>query len=256
MMTQPTHPPFEPPCGRGFDSGQIARSGVEPLHNLPLRDPVHRQWVALEPQQAHAARLLAGVDGLHDARFEQRQAQQFVDRGLMQALVSGDVAPLDIQPFSASQDDALDQQLRQTPLSLRLIRKVHGVLLARGRGSTLTPGEFRRSQNWIGGTRPGNAAFVPPPAGEVLECMSRLERFLNDLPEPTPLLLKAAHAGARAIRNHPPLPVDGNGLVGRLLITLLLCEQPIATSSNSASCANSRRRNATGCSATQATWKS
>jgi Fic family protein len=99
------------------------------------------------------------------------------------------------------------------------------VLLTRGRGSNRTPGEFRRSQNWIGGTRPGNAAFVPPPAEEVLDCMSRLERFLHDQPEPTPVLLKAALAHVQFETIHPFL--DGNGRLGRLLITLLLCEHKV-----------------------------
>ncbi len=111
------------------------------------------------------------------------------------------------------------------PISLRLFREVHGVLLAKGRGSNQTPGEFRRSQNWIGGTRPGNAAFVPPPAEEVLECMSKLELFLHDKPEPTPVLLKAALAHVQFETIHPFL--DGNGRLGRLLIALLLCEQKV-----------------------------
>ncbi len=111
------------------------------------------------------------------------------------------------------------------PLSLRLFREIHGVLLAKGRGSNQTPGEFRRSQNWIGGTRPGNAAFVPPPAEEVMECMSKLELFLHDQPEPTPVLLKAALAHVQFETIHPFL--DGNGRLGRLLITLLLCEQKV-----------------------------
>jgi Fic family protein len=110
-------------------------------------------------------------------------------------------------------------------LSLRLFREIHGVLLAKGRGSNQTPGEFRRSQNWIGGTRPGNAAFVPPPAEKVMECMSRLELFLHDQPEPTPVLLKAALAHVQFETIHPFL--DGNGRLGRLLITLLLCEQKV-----------------------------
>ena len=109
------------------------------------------------------------------------------------------------------------------PLSLRLFREIHGVLLAKGRGSHQAPGEFRRSQNWIGGTRPGNASFVPPPAAEVPECMSRLEQFLHDRPEPTPTLLKAALAHVQFETIHPFL--DGNGRLGRLLITLLLCDQ-------------------------------
>lgn len=111
------------------------------------------------------------------------------------------------------------------PLSLRLFREIHGVLLDKGRGSTQTPGEFRRSQNWIGGTRPGNAAFVPPPAEKVLDCMSKLELFLHDDPEPTPVLLKTALAHAQFETIHPFL--DGNGRLGRLLITLLLCEQKV-----------------------------
>jgi Fic family protein len=124
---------------------------------------------------------------------------------------------------------ALDHGLRLLgeglPLSLRLFREIHGVLLTKGRGSNQTPGEFRRSQNWIGGTRPGNAAFVPPPAEDVLECMSKLEFFLHDQPEPTPVLLKAALAHVQFETIHPFL--DGNGRLGRLLIALLLCEQKV-----------------------------
>lgn len=111
------------------------------------------------------------------------------------------------------------------PLSLRLLKEIHEVLLTRGRGSKQSPGEFRRSQNWIGGTRPGNAAFVPPPANMLLECMGLLEQFLHDQPEPTPILLKAALAHVQFETIHPFL--DGNGRLGRLLITLLLYEQNV-----------------------------
>ena len=104
------------------------------------------------------------------------------------------------------------------PLSNRLLREMHGILLAGGRGAEKAPGEFRRSQNWIAGTRPGNAAFVPPPPQEVDHCMSDLERFLDS---DTPTLLKAALAHLQFETIHPFL--DGNGRVGRLLITLLLC---------------------------------
>lgn len=124
---------------------------------------------------------------------------------------------------------ALDHGLRLLkdglPLSLRLFREIHGVLLNKGRGSNQTPGEFRRSQNWIGGTRPGNAVFVPPPAKDVPACMGQLERFLHDRPEPTPVLLKAALAHVQFETIHPFL--DGNGRLGRLLITLILCEQKV-----------------------------
>ncbi|ANT65266.1 Fic family protein [Prosthecochloris sp. CIB 2401] len=137
--------------------------------------------------------------------------------------------PLDdvreVSNYVAALDHGLHLLEEGLPLSLRLFREIHGVLLTKGRGSNQTPGEFRRSQNWIGGTRPGNAAFVPPPAEEVLECMSKLELFLHDQPESTPVLLKAALAHVQFETIHPFL--DGNGRLGRLLIALLLCEQKV-----------------------------
>ncbi len=108
------------------------------------------------------------------------------------------------------------------PLSLRLIREMHELLLAHGRGANKTPGEFRTSQNWIGGSRPGNAVFVPPPPHHVMSCLGDLENFLHDKPTSTPLLLKAALAHVQFETIHPFL--DGNGRIGRLLITLLLAE--------------------------------
>lgn len=106
------------------------------------------------------------------------------------------------------------------PLSLRLISEMHAVLLDHPQGRSKTPGEFRRSQVWIGGTRPGNAVFVPPPADAVADCLGDLERFLNDVPESTPPLIKAALAHVQFETIHPFL--DGNGRIGRLLIVLQL----------------------------------
>ena len=129
----------------------------------------------------------------------------------------------EVSNYVAALNHGLNRMAEGFPLSLRLIKEIHGVMLAKGRGNNQTPGEFRRSQNWIGGTRPGNAAFVPPPAEEVLKCMGELELFLHDEPEQTPILLKAALAHVQFETIHPFL--DGNGRLGRLLITLLLCEQ-------------------------------
>ena len=113
------------------------------------------------------------------------------------------------------------KRIKELPISLRLFKEIHSVLLNKGRGSHSTPGEFRHSQNWIGGTRPGNAHFVPPPPEDMIDCLSHLEKFLNDIPEETPILVKAAFMHVQFETIHPFL--DGNGRLGRLLITLLLC---------------------------------
>ena len=111
------------------------------------------------------------------------------------------------------------------PLSGRLLREIHAELLAHGRGSDKRPGAYRTSQNWIGGPRPGAAAFVPPPPERVAECMAALEQFLHDRPERTSVLLKAAFAHVQFETIHPFL--DGNGRLGRLLITLLLVSEGV-----------------------------
>ncbi len=131
----------------------------------------------------------------------------------------------EVSNYVAALEHGLRLLKQGLPLSLRLFKEIHGVLLFKGRGGNQTPGEFRRSQNWIGGTRPGNAAFVPPPPEDVMECMGQLEMFLHDQPEATPVLLKAALAHVQFETIHPFL--DGNGRLGRLLITLLLCDQKV-----------------------------
>ncbi|MGH7717649.1 MAG: Fic family protein [Gemmatimonadaceae bacterium] len=131
----------------------------------------------------------------------------------------------EVSSYVAAMEHGLRRIKGGFPLSNRLIREIHGVLLARGRGANMQPGQFRRSQNWIGGSRPGNAVFVPPPADRVQECMGALERWLHDKPERTPTLLKAALSHLQFETVHPFL--DGNGRVGRLLITLLLCVEGV-----------------------------
>ena len=108
------------------------------------------------------------------------------------------------------------------PLSLRLIREMHAILLRSGRGAAKQPGEFRRSQNWIGGTRPGNALFVPPPPNLLDDCLGALEHFFHSEDPALPPLIRAGLAHVQFETIHPFL--DGNGRLGRLLITLILCE--------------------------------
>jgi len=112
-------------------------------------------------------------------------------------------------------------RLDEMPLSLRLIREMHELLLQGGRGGTKSPGDFRRSQNWIGGTRPGNALFVPPPVTELDGCLDALERFMHESDSRLPALIKAGLLHVQFETIHPFL--DGNGRIGRLLVTLYLC---------------------------------
>lgn len=129
---------------------------------------------------------------------------------------------IEVSNYVAAMEYGL-RRLPELPLSLRLLKEVHGVLLSRGRGSNKDPGEFRRSQNWVGGNRPGNAVLVPPPPDLLPDCLGALEKFLHDDPVRTPLLIKAALAHVQFETIHPFL--DGNGRVGRLLVTLLLCAE-------------------------------
>jgi Fic family protein len=138
--------------------------------------------------------------------------------------------PLDdvqeVSNYVSAMEHGLKRLAENFPLSLRLIREMHQELLSKGRGSSKQPGEFRSTQNWIGGTRPGNALFVPPPPGEVMKCLGELEHFLHDR-STYPVLLRAALAHVQFETIHPFL--DGNGRLGRLLITLMLCEEKALT---------------------------
>jgi Fic family protein len=113
------------------------------------------------------------------------------------------------------------QRLKEFPLSLRLLREIHEKLMNNARGGHKQPGEFRTSQNWIGGSRPGNAMFVPPPPERLMECLGDFEKFLHDENVRLPALVKAAIAHVQFETIHPFL--DGNGRLGRLLITFILC---------------------------------
>lgn len=131
----------------------------------------------------------------------------------------------EVSNYVAAMNHGLERIRSGFPLSLRLIREIHEVLLSRGRGSEKQPGEFRHSQNWIGGTRPGNAAFVPPPPELVMECLGDLEKYLHEDARNMPTLVKAGLIHVQFETIHPFL--DGNGRLGRLLITLFLCAQGV-----------------------------
>jgi Fic family protein len=134
--------------------------------------------------------------------------------------------PLDdveeVSNYVIAMNHGLKRLSENFPLSLRLIREMHHKLLSQGRGSSKQPGDFRTSQNWIGGSRPGNALFVPPPPDRIMDCLSDLENFLHDRTT-YPVLIRAALAHVQFETIHPFL--DGNGRLGRLLVTLMLCEE-------------------------------
>lgn len=132
-------------------------------------------------------------------------------------------SPLDdvveVSNYVAALEHGLSRLQEGFPLSNRLIREIHAVLLSSGRGSGKMPGEFRTSQNWVGGFHPGDATFVPPPHTAVPDCMAALERFLHAADD-VPTLIRTGLAHVQFETIYPFL--DGNGRVGRLLITLLL----------------------------------
>jgi Fic family protein len=129
----------------------------------------------------------------------------------------------EVSNYVAAMQHGLRRLRNEFPLSLRLLREMHRILLQGGRGAGKGPGEFRRSQNWIGGSRPGNAAFVPPPPDRLMECLGPFEKFMHEEAESLPLLVRLGLIHVQFETIHPFL--DGNGRLGRILITLLLCEK-------------------------------
>ena len=136
-------------------------------------------------------------------------------------------APLDdvteVSNYVAAVEHGLKRLGEGFPISIRLIKELHKILLSDSRGSTKLPGEIRNSQNWIGGTRPGNAVFVPPPPNLLAEGLSDLEKFIHDDNQEISTILKAGLVHLQFETLHPFL--DGNGRVGRLLILLLFMSE-------------------------------
>jgi len=133
--------------------------------------------------------------------------------------------PREVSNYVAAMNHGLERLGNGFPLSLRLLREIHAILLKDGRGAHKQPGEFRRSQNWLGGSRPGNAAFVPPPPEHLMDCLDPFERFLHDENQPSSALIKASLAHVQFETIHPFL--DGNGRLGRLLIALILINEGV-----------------------------
>src|SRR3990172_850585 len=163
-------------------------------------------------------------EALLSSQIEGTQSS-FADLMLFEHEQKPDVAIEDVEEVShyvAAINYGLKRIKEGFPLSLRLIREIHGVLLSGGRGKHKDPGEFRRSQNWIGGSRPGNALFVPPSPEYLKQCLADLEGFFYDEACTYHILIKAGlvHLQFETI---PPF-FDGNGRIGRLLIILMLCD--------------------------------
>lgn len=131
----------------------------------------------------------------------------------------------EVSNYVAALNHGIRRVEEEFPISIRLFKELHKILLSGGRGSTKQPGELRQSQNWIGGTRPGNAVFVPPPADHLADVLSALEKFIHNEEHVTPPVLKAALVHMQFETIHPFL--DGNGRLGRLLITLILVSEKI-----------------------------
>jgi len=145
-------------------------------------------------------------------------------------MAEGDILPelrndwQEVQNYIAAMNEAV-KQLQSLPFSSRLIRQTHKILMTGVRGEQKMPGDFRTSQNWIGGATLNDAVFIPPPHTAVLELMSDLEKFAHDEQNPVPDLLKIALIHYQFETIHPFL--DGNGRVGRLLIALYLVSRGI-----------------------------
>lgn len=216
----PSPLPPEPPLSLTPDDYELidrANRALGRLDGLGLMLPDTRLFVYLYVRKE--AVLSSQIEG----------TQSSLSDLLLHESVDAPGVPIDdvveVSNYVSAIQHGLERMKHGFPLSNRLIREMHDVLLSSGRGSTKQPGEFRKSQNWIGGARPGLAAFVPPPPDSVAACMSDLEKFLHGDPVRVPALLRAALAHAQFETIHPFL--DGNGRLGRLLIPLLLCAEGV-----------------------------
>jgi Fic family protein len=202
---------------------------------LPLLERATRSLGRLDgiasvlPDTSHFIYMYIRKEALLSSQIEGTQSS-FSDLLLYETTKPGiphgmpeDVA--EVSRYVSAMNHGLKRLRGGFPVSLRLFREIHKVLLSRGRGQHQMPGEFRTSQNWVGGTRPGNATFVPPPADSLMEHLGNLEKFIHSPRPMMPALVRAALVHVQFESIHPFL--DGNGRLGRLLITFLLCADHI-----------------------------
>ncbi len=231
---------FNPRLGRFVTTpvgGETVRAFVPPP--LPPEPPI--DILSLLERLGRAERALGRLDGVITLLPEELFLYMYVRKeALLSSQIEGTQSTLtDLLRFETDADHGhtLDdvrevsnyvsammyglERLEKLPLSLRLIREMHARLLQSGRGGAKNPGEFRRSQNWIGGTRPGNAQFLPPPITELDACLHAFENFMHEGQSGLPHLIKAGLLHLQFETIHPFL--DGNGRIGRLLVTLYLC---------------------------------
>ncbi len=210
----PPAPPLElsPDRQRQLDAAMLALGKLDGLsHTLP--DPELFLYAYVRREAVLSSQIEGTQSSFTDlALFEEDPAS---------AADFDDVK--EVSNYVAALDHGMQRLKDGFPLSNRLLREMHTILLRSGRGSLKQPGEFRRSQNWIGGTRPGTAHFVPPPPEAVEDCMADLERFIHD-PEQRPLI-KAALAHVQFETIHPFQ--DGNGRLGRLLVSFILHHEKV-----------------------------
>jgi Fic family protein len=203
-----------PELGRAFDAALLALGRLDGISAF-LPDPDVFLYTYVRKEAVLSSQIEGTQSSLSDL--------------LLAELDEAPGVPVDDVTEVSNYVAALDHGLRRIrggfPLSNRLLREMHGILLRSGRGATKQPGSFRRSQNWIGGSRPGDAVFVPPPADRIEDLMAALERFLHGEPVNMPPLLKAGLAHVQFETIHPFL--DGNGRVGRLLIPLVLVNDAV-----------------------------
>ncbi len=216
----PTPLPPEPPINldgslqQSLENALLALGRLDSI-SLLLPDPALFIYSYVRKEAVLSSQIEGTQSSLSDLmRFEVEQAR---------GAPIGDV--VEVSNYVAALEHGLERLRGGFPFCNRLIREIHGILLATGRGSVMTPGEFRKSQNWIGGTRPGNAVYVPPPHTELDACMGAFERFCHATNDGLPMLARVGLAHAQFETIHPFL--DGNGRTGRLLITFLLCNAKI-----------------------------